>query len=553
MKYKLLLVLMLLIPFWVFAQDIEVKKFEPMAKDQTAALSPRKDINGVTCGLVKVQLKEPGAEFEGNVMGDVQFTGNEYLVYLPNGTKRLGIKHPDYLPTTIVFADYGTKKVASSTTYELKVKTNKKQAKVDNSKKGMAVFNIKPSNAMLLIDGQVADGSGGAYTLSLPYGTHYYTVKLNDFSINNQIVQIDKNAKNINVDLTEYFAKVNVSCGSADADILVNNETKGVGKWNGLIVPGKCIIEVKKEGYHSLSKTIELMEGDPIQVDFGELKPITGILEIECEQLDCEVYLDGEYVGKTPLDKRSPIGDFLLEIRKNYFYPYKEQISINEDQILTVNANLKQTQFGKIINAAAQGDQYGMCMLAELYLYGCKDAIDRNESWGNFYVESEGDETFYFANRTIAIKEINEGYIVEKDVKKADIWMNKYYSLYPDPEGQEYYLWYTKDNLNDQLMIHYLVGDGVNQDFTKVYFYLNKVMGGAQYDYIFAWLYFYGKGVRKDEKKALEHINTLRMYVDNNHPAYTRCSRELFRSLLRPTANYYKWDDRLIHFFENNY
>jgi len=98
------------------AQDIEVKKFEPLEKDQTATLSPRKDINGVTCGLVKVALKEPGAEFEGRVMGDVQFIGKEYLVYLPNGTKRLGIKHPDYLPTTIVFADYGTKKVASTTT-----------------------------------------------------------------------------------------------------------------------------------------------------------------------------------------------------------------------------------------------------------------------------------------------------------------------------------------------------------------------------------------------------------------------------------------------------
>lgn len=44
----------------VLGQDIEVKKFEPMEKDQMAALSTRKDINGVTCGLVKVQLKESG-------------------------------------------------------------------------------------------------------------------------------------------------------------------------------------------------------------------------------------------------------------------------------------------------------------------------------------------------------------------------------------------------------------------------------------------------------------------------------------------------------------
>ena len=65
----------------LYAQEIEVKKFEPLEKDQTAALSPRKDINGVTCGLVKVLLKEPGAEFEGSVMGDVQFTESEYLIY----------------------------------------------------------------------------------------------------------------------------------------------------------------------------------------------------------------------------------------------------------------------------------------------------------------------------------------------------------------------------------------------------------------------------------------------------------------------------------------
>ena len=54
----------------IHAQDIEVKKFEPMLKDQTATLSPRKDINGTVCGLVKVALEEPGAEFEGSVMGD---------------------------------------------------------------------------------------------------------------------------------------------------------------------------------------------------------------------------------------------------------------------------------------------------------------------------------------------------------------------------------------------------------------------------------------------------------------------------------------------------
>lgn len=86
MKIRLLLAILCFINIGnVSAQDIEVKKFGPNEKDQTAALSPRKDINGVACGLVKVLLKEPGAELEGSVMGDVQFTGNEYMVCLPMG------------------------------------------------------------------------------------------------------------------------------------------------------------------------------------------------------------------------------------------------------------------------------------------------------------------------------------------------------------------------------------------------------------------------------------------------------------------------------------
>lgn len=71
MKKVFVVIISVLIAGVSYSQDIEVKKFEPLEKDQTAALSPRKDINGVTCGLVKVLLKEPGAEFEGSVMGDL--------------------------------------------------------------------------------------------------------------------------------------------------------------------------------------------------------------------------------------------------------------------------------------------------------------------------------------------------------------------------------------------------------------------------------------------------------------------------------------------------
>ena len=370
MRCIFVLLYLFLTKSFLSAQDIEVKKFEPLEKDQTAVTSPRKDINGNACGLVKVALKEAGAEFEGNVMGDVQFTGNEYLVYLPNGTKRLGIKHPDYLPTTIVFADYGTKRVSSGTTYQLNVKTNKKKAKIDNSKKGMAVFNIKPSNAMLLIDGQIADGSGGAYTLSLPYGTHYYTVRLKDFSLNNQAVHVDKNAKTINVDLTEFFAKLSVHCEITDASVLIDDELMGYGSWEGSLVPGKHEVVVKKEGFHTQSKTIVIEENGEFNLQFDKMKALIGGVVINYLPTGSDVYLDNVRIGTTPMVKNDvSIGKHQLKIKNKTGAEKVMDVIVFEDQLLEINGKLPMTDIEALMEQVSEENGCAMNILGQYYAF----------------------------------------------------------------------------------------------------------------------------------------------------------------------------------------
>jgi hypothetical protein len=521
MKHKLLWIIIFLIPVWVYAQDIEVKKFGPLENDQTAVTSPRKDINGNTCGLVKVALKEAGAEFEGSVMGDVQFNGSEYLVYLPNGTKRLGIKHPEYLPTTIVFADYGTKRVASGMTYQLNVKANKKKAKVDNSKKGMAVFNINPSNAMLMIDGQIADGSGGAYTLSLPYGTHYYTVKLKDFSLNNQVVHVDKNAKTINLDLTEFFAKVDVSCKTTDAEIYVNGEQKGVGSWNGYIVPGKCMIEARKEGFHLLSKTVELMDGEESIVNFQEMKPITGILRVENVLDNCEVFLNGEKVGTTPWNKELPIGEYTIEIRHPRYKSLSTIITINEGQEFLYKEKLTPTALGRLYLFAENGNTKAQRMLADLYRYGI-DEIEKGNvvtTWNDDCIEDNSWE--------ISIQELKEEQeTIKKDAMEEYRWAKKLAS-----EDLEYCAKSWLDHESHHLMECFLIGDGFKQDFTQSFFWAKVsaniwVVGTGAW---VAWHYYHGRGVKKDVEQALIWLNKSVEYAGKK---YNVCTSEILKKII---------------------
>lgn len=531
MKRACLLTIVAIYACCVFPQDIEVKKFEPLEKDQTAALKSRKDINGVTCGLVKVLLKEPGAEFEGNVIGDVQFTGNEYLVYLPNGTKRLGIKHPDYLPTTIVFADYGTKKVVSATTYELKVKTNKKQAKVDNSKKGMAIFNIKPSNAMLLIDGQIADGSGGAYTLSLPYGTHYYTVKLKDFSINNQSVLIDKNAKNINVDLTEYFAYVRVNCQDMDAEICINGELMGTGNWNGFLVPGKCVVDVSKKGCHTQSTTTIVQENDTVNWDFPALRLITGTIIIDFKPEGSDIYLNKELIGKTPFKKEIPVGEYIVGIKKEYYVDVSKSVTIRDGQESSVSGSLEATPIGRVFIEANKGNYDAQMDLAHCYFYGPDQFIKDSKSQRSIPIIDESSEANYYLP-----PEVSDYYdsfsVLEKNHEKAWKWALM-----------------ASENINDvycnQGAFEFLMHISLStHDFKNSYKFAEKAYESewkqfnkrtkrsydrpdhARNSFWLAWHYYYGKGVTKNYNLAVKYMNEFREY--NVHSVRDYCNESDF-------------------------
>lgn len=101
------------------AQDIEVKKFEPMAKDQTAGMFMRNDSNGNPCALLIVQSLKKGLEFEGWVVGDVEYKDDAYWVYIANGAKHIKIKHADYQTKDVIFGDYNIGSLKSGEAYIL--------------------------------------------------------------------------------------------------------------------------------------------------------------------------------------------------------------------------------------------------------------------------------------------------------------------------------------------------------------------------------------------------------------------------------------------------
>ena len=114
------------------AQKLTVESFKLAGSDLTAQTQPRKDLNDRNCALIKVGIGLQGVQFEGGIMGNVENKTGEYWAYMPQGNRQLKVKHANYAPVMVTFADYGVEKLESNRTYELIVVTYPQYAITQN-------------------------------------------------------------------------------------------------------------------------------------------------------------------------------------------------------------------------------------------------------------------------------------------------------------------------------------------------------------------------------------------------------------------------------------
>ena len=448
------------------AQDIEVKKFEQLDKDQTAVTSPRKDINGNACGLVKVKMIDDGFLFSGNVIGNVEVKNAEYWVYLSNGTKRLNVKHPNYAPTTIVLADYGINKIAASRTYQLVLKVNSSQLRKSSDNRSVVVFNVKPSDADFYIDNSLQpQEQGGVYAVSLTHGVHYYSIKNGDFVLDNLAVAVNGKMKPVIADLTQFFAALNVDCSTADAEIYVNGIMRGNKSWSGILAPGKVVIEARKTGFQTVSKTLELLESDSVNVTLPFLRLVSGSITVNYLPENADVYVDDAKVGMTPFRMDSlSVGKHSIKISSQYFKDFSQTFTLEEDQNLILEGKLEyKDKFSELYVEAHNGDAEAQYQLAYCYEY--------YRPWISGYDKTACDpkKAFYWY-----MKAAEQGYI----------------------GGQR------------QVSICYSNGFGVNKDYAQAFYWAKKCAERDDYNgcYLLGICYAYGHGVEKNIEEAVRWL-----------------------------------------------
>ena len=325
------------------AQELMVKSFVLAPTDITAQTEGRKDLNGDACALVKISFVGDVADVEGNVIKPLVRRNNETWAFMTQESRQMKVVTKDYLPLMVTFGDYGIEKLQSNRTYVLTLtKPSGAQEPVDAGGNFYAI-SVQPKDAKVTIDGVLqASSSDGEYSAMLAYGSHTYKVEAGGYISKSGSFTIGKGDMTpISVSLVSALATLNVSCPTPAVSLYVDKKSVGSLPWNGNLKEGMHLLEVRKDGYRSQQKTIQLAQQQKLDVAFDALAAIQGNLSVNFKPFGSDVYVDGVKVGQSPrVFNGVLVGNHNVEIRKSGYATSRQTVTISEGQTASIFGSL---------------------------------------------------------------------------------------------------------------------------------------------------------------------------------------------------------------------
>ncbi len=316
---RLLLFFILLSAIQVSAQELEVKSFAPKTNDLSASTNPRGDNNNIACALIKVQLAAQGAQFEGNVVGNVEYKTSEYMVYMASGSKRVKVKLEGYLPLEVNFADYGVNVLESKTTYGLRISIPEVGPQTPKVTSQYLVFKVSPADAVVKVNETIWPNNNGVARMLVPFGEYSYLIQSKDYHSASGKISVDDpaNKKEVEISLKPNFGWIEVK-GSGEllgASVYIDNNYIGkVPVKSEALKSGQYEVLIAKELYNSYSAIITVSDNQTSTVTPSLVANFSNItLKVDD---DAEIWVNDEKKGIGNWTGNLEFGSYKVECKK---------------------------------------------------------------------------------------------------------------------------------------------------------------------------------------------------------------------------------------------
>jgi hypothetical protein len=133
-----------------------------------------------------------------------------------------------------------------------------------------------------------------------------------DSSLNGDLQTPDSCLQSPNVAIK---APVTIKAQDDFTSIWVNRELKGYGSWEGELEPGFYLISTEKDGLESKTKPLWVYDATPVKLDL--LPPMNnyGMLNVQCNEIGANIYINDKLVGTTPCVIKDLPADSNCEVR----------------------------------------------------------------------------------------------------------------------------------------------------------------------------------------------------------------------------------------------
>jgi len=345
-KTFVMLVTMLLCCLTAQAQKLTVESLEYVPNDAAAASyeTHMQDINGNYAGIVKVHIALDGVQFEGGgVLKQEKRSINEYWVWMAQGSNRLKVLHPSFLPLEVNFRMYeGVNIVKSKLTYKLVITVPVAGAvQQQDDGKCYLPFIVEPQSATVLVDGQQQNVENGEAIAWVTKGSHRYEVSATGYVSQEGTVTASANMKPLIIKLKSKQASLQVKSAMSGVQIYVNNQPRGQAPLTLNMFPGSYRLEARLDGYRTHQQYITVADNESRDINIPALERLTGTVMVSYRPIGSDVYVDGQKVGTSPGTFRSiGIGSHKVEIRKEGYVSVSQTVTVKENATSELSGTL---------------------------------------------------------------------------------------------------------------------------------------------------------------------------------------------------------------------
>ncbi|MGN1226532.1 MAG: PEGA domain-containing protein, partial [Candidatus Cryptobacteroides sp.] len=205
-------------------------------------------------------------------------------------------------------------------------------------------ITTEPEGVDVLIDNKFVGKTPLALDQKYKKGTHSLKLLKDEYySMSQDIVLEGKGERqSFSYSLRAQFGVAECVCEDPEAEIWVDRKYMGIGRWKGnLNSKTSHMLEARKAGHKSQSISFSVVENQTVKASVGAPVPLYALLSVETSPNNCEVYIDGNYKGSSPLKAKLLIGSHKIKLIKSGFVAQEETIELEHNQQLVRKYTMK--------------------------------------------------------------------------------------------------------------------------------------------------------------------------------------------------------------------